>query len=49
MKLEMIETKLTNKNKSVAIRRDAPTVIIGERINPTGRKEVLAALEAGIF
>lgn len=45
----MIETKLTNKNKSVAIRRDAPTVIIGERINPTGRKEVLAALEAGNF
>ena len=45
----MIETKLTNKNKSVAIRRDAPTVIIGERINPTGRKEILAALEAGNF
>ncbi len=45
----MIETKLTNKNKSVSIRRDAPTVMIGERINPTGRKEVLAALEAGDF
>ncbi len=45
----MIETTLTNKSKRVAIRRDAPTVIIGERINPTGRKEVLAALEAGDF
>ena len=45
----MIETKLTHKNKKVSIRRDAPTVIIGERINPTGRKEVLAALEAGDF
>ena len=45
----MIETKLTHKNRCVTIRRDAPTVMIGERINPTGRKEVLAALEAGNF
>ncbi len=45
----MIETTLTNKSKRVVIHRDAPTVIIGERINPTGRKEVLAALEAGDF
>lgn len=42
-------TKLTNKNKTVTIRRDGPTIIIGERINPTGRKEVLAALQAGNF
>ncbi|MCX6064924.1 MAG: dihydropteroate synthase [Chloroflexi bacterium] len=42
-------TKLIYKNKSVSIRRDGPTVIIGERINPTGRKEVLAALQEGNF
>jgi 5-methyltetrahydrofolate--homocysteine methyltransferase len=42
-------TKLTYKNKSVSIRRDGPTVIIGERINPTGRKEVLAALQDSNF
>lgn len=45
----MIETSLTHQDKKVTIRRDGPTVIIGERINPTGRKEVLAALEAGNF
>ncbi len=42
-------TKLTYKGKTVSIHRDAPTVIIGERINPTGRKSVLAALQAGNF
>ncbi len=31
------------------INRDKPTVVIGERINPTGRKQVLEALEAGNF
>lgn len=45
----MIETSLSLKNTSVRICRDSPTVIIGERINPTGRKEVLAALQAGDF
>lgn len=42
-------TILSSKNKSVTIHRDKPTVIIGERINPTGRKAVLAALQAGDF
>jgi len=31
------------------INRDRPTVVIGERINPTGRKQVLAAFAAGDF
>ena len=42
-------TSLTSKSKTVRIHRDKPTVIIGERINPTGRKAVLAALQAGDF
>jgi len=42
-------TKLTHKNKSVTIHRDGPTIIIGERINPTGRKAVLNALQNGNF
>ena len=42
-------TTLTSKSKTVRIHRDKPTVIIGERINPTGRKAVLAALQAGDF
>jgi 5-methyltetrahydrofolate--homocysteine methyltransferase len=33
----------------VEISRDRPTAIIGERINPTGRKLVLAALQEGDF
>ena len=42
-------TTITSKSKTVRIHRDQPTVIIGERINPTGRKAVLAALQAGDF
>ncbi len=42
-------TIITSKTKTVKICRDKPTVIIGERINPTGRKKVQAALEAGNF
>jgi 5-methyltetrahydrofolate--homocysteine methyltransferase len=42
-------TTLTSKSKTVRIHRDQPTVMIGERINPTGRKAVLAALQAGDF
>lgn len=44
-----LTTVLTSKHKTVEISRDRPTVIIGERINPTGRKKVLAALEKGNF
>lgn len=42
-------TQLTHKTKKVRISRDGPTVIIGERINPTGRKIVLQALQEGNF
>jgi 5-methyltetrahydrofolate--homocysteine methyltransferase len=44
-----LTTSIASKTTSVEICRDKPTVIIGERINPTGRKQVLAALEAGDF
>jgi 5-methyltetrahydrofolate--homocysteine methyltransferase len=46
---ELITTILSSKTKSVNINRDLPTVVIGERINPTGRKAVLAALQEGNF
>ena len=42
-------TILSHKEKTVTINRDGPTVMIGERINPTGRKAVLTALQEGNF
>ena len=44
-----LTTELSTKSKSLKINRDRPTVVIGERINPTGRKVVLAALREGNF
>lgn len=44
-----LTTIISSKSKTVKISRDLPTVIIGERINPTGRKAVLAALKEGNF
>lgn len=44
-----LKTLLSYKKKTVEIHRDSPTVIIGERINPTGRKAVLKALQEGSF
>ncbi len=46
---EDLVTVLSSKTKTVEISRNHPTVIIGERINPTGRKAVLAALQEGNF
>jgi 5-methyltetrahydrofolate--homocysteine methyltransferase len=46
---EYLTTSVSSKTKSIEINRDRPTVIIGERINPTGRKKVLAALQQGNF
>jgi 5-methyltetrahydrofolate--homocysteine methyltransferase len=46
---ENLITTLRSKTKTVTIHRDLATVIIGERINPTGRKAVLEALQAGNF
>ena len=42
-----VETVLRGTGKRVTVSRDRPTVIIGERINPTGKKKLSAALLAG--
>jgi 5-methyltetrahydrofolate--homocysteine methyltransferase len=42
-----METILKGTGKTVVISPDRQTVIIGERINPTGRKKLAAALVAG--
>jgi 5-methyltetrahydrofolate--homocysteine methyltransferase len=46
---EVYTTLIASQSKRVEISRERPTVIIGERINPTGRKKVLAALQQGDF
>jgi 5-methyltetrahydrofolate--homocysteine methyltransferase len=42
-----METKVSSDKKEVIISIDKPTVLIGERINPTGRKKLSEALKAG--
>ena len=42
-----METTLTSATQTVIIGPDHPLVIIGERINPTGRKKLAKALEEG--
>jgi 5-methyltetrahydrofolate--homocysteine methyltransferase len=42
-----METILTSRTKEVVIAEGRPTVLIGERINPTGRKKIKAALQEG--
>ncbi len=44
-----METKLHSKTKTVVIGPDQPFVIIGERINPSGRKKLGAEMAAGDF
>lgn len=44
-----LTTVVSSATQTVEINRDNPTVIVGERINPTGRKAVLAAFQAGDF
>jgi len=46
---ENLTTVVSSKTQTVEINRAKPTVIIGERINPTGRKQVLKALQEGNF
>jgi 5-methyltetrahydrofolate--homocysteine methyltransferase len=46
---ENLTTTISSKTQTVEINRNLPTVIIGERINPTGRKKLQAALEAKNF
>ena len=45
----MTRTVLESKTKTVAIGFDEPFCVIGERINPTGRKALSAELERGDF
>ena len=44
-----LTTIVSSKTQTVEINRGTPTIIIGERINPTGRKLMLKALQAGDF
>ncbi|UCH22366.1 MAG: dihydropteroate synthase [Deltaproteobacteria bacterium] len=46
---ENLTTTVSSKSQTVEISRNLPTVIIGERINPTGRKKLQAALEENNF
>ncbi len=46
---ENLTTVISSKTQTVEINRAKPTIIIGERINPTGRKKVLKALQEGDF
>jgi 5-methyltetrahydrofolate--homocysteine methyltransferase len=43
----MMQTVLKGSSSEVVIAADHPTVMIGERINPTGRKAFSAELQAG--
>jgi len=45
----LAETILTSKTKTVIIGSDRPFTIIGERINPTGRKLLAREMAAGNF
>jgi 5-methyltetrahydrofolate--homocysteine methyltransferase len=42
-----METKVSSLKKEVVIGDNRPTVLIGERINPTGKKRLAEALKAG--
>ena len=45
----MTETRVSSDKKEVVLGFDRPFVIIGERINPTGRKLLAAAMAAGDY
>lgn len=42
-----METRISSSTKEVVISTTGATVLIGDRINPTGRKKLTAALQAG--
>jgi 5-methyltetrahydrofolate--homocysteine methyltransferase len=44
-----METRVSSSEKAVMITTDGPTVLIGERINPTGKKKLGEALKRGDF
>ena len=41
-----METRVTSATREVLIGFDRPTVLIGERINPTGKRRLADALRA---
>jgi len=45
----MVKTVVESKSKTAILGFDQPFCVIGERINPTGRKKLAAELEAGDF
>lgn len=45
--MNIVETELKGIGKKVIISRERPTVMVGERINPTGRKRLAQALISG--
>ncbi len=45
--METLETRVVGASREVMISYDRPTVLIGERINPTGKKRLADALRAG--
>lgn len=49
MEVENLTTVIKSSKKEVSICRDIGITIIGERINPTGRKALQAELKAGKF
>jgi 5-methyltetrahydrofolate--homocysteine methyltransferase len=42
-----MQTKLEGRTKTYFVDTEGPTTLIGEKINPTGNKRLLAALKAG--
>ncbi|HYU63438.1 MAG TPA: dihydropteroate synthase [Verrucomicrobiae bacterium] len=44
-----METRLSSRRREVVIAGDRPFVIIGERINPTGRKVLAAEMKEGVM
>ena len=45
----MTDTIISSASREVAIGFDRPFVIIGERINPTGRKKLAQEMKDGDF
>lgn len=43
------ETRISSENQEVVIGFDQPFCVIGERINPTGRKKLAAEMQAGDY
>ena len=44
-----METTVRSRSREVVISADRPFVMIGERINPTGRKVLAAEMKVGVM